>query len=530
MSSKKSGKSSLTKVPIDRIKILIEVNFREGINRDRVEYLKDLYAASMINDHPHVQLVQGGDKPNTYVMLDGIHRLEAKKELDAKEIRVNLHYEKAYTPHDLDSSEFLREMALKSLRFNITNSPLPPTLAELRRQVTRLYERGVPIQELATFHAKTSVYRWCEEVTERRQKEKRADCVKLLRDGLQAHEIASQVDLKKTQIYEIAQEEGIDIGRHTEEQKQQCLKIHEETGSAHETSRRTGISRSTVRDWLKDSRKDHPKRGGGNSGNSQNGKNRKNRPPSPDPDQGLSEREKKRRENQKKIAQLLKKLDKIHEELQLFPLWSDELDKFFTAKFIPTLCLKSKKIEAIFNARQYVQEVRLLRQDSEQLCEDLAVANRKNLALEEQIKAFNRERRHRESQCGTKCDLALRNSETELTNAINVLLNKLQKEISVYNSMPAGTEEPVRVIARETSMMILSGFDTAYHRNMHNSRLSKDFKAYLALLDHNGFLHVLDSQKRLDSIEDYMLNGPSPPLKAAPKAQGRGKPVAGVAA
>jgi hypothetical protein len=96
--------------------------------------------------------------------------------------------------------------------------------------------------------------------------------------------------------------------------------------------------------------------------------------------------------------------------------------------------------------------------------------------------------------------------------------------------MPAGTEEPVRVIARETSMMILSGFDTAYHRNMHNSRLSKDFKAYLALLDHNGFLHVLDSQKRLDSIEDYMLNGPSPPLKAAPKAQGRGKPVAGVAA
>jgi transcriptional regulator with XRE-family HTH domain len=186
--SRASAKGPITKkIPLKSICVKAETNPRQKVSEDRVLFFRELYESPDHKIPPlEVLLIQSGDpKTCIYLVLDGLHRLEALKTNKAGEALCNVHNEKCYTLADLEEKNVLDAIFEMSCRYNIDGST-PLTRDERRDAAKRLSANGkYALERIAKnlgVHRNT-VQRWLHDDREKSKADLKEEILEQLRCG-----------------------------------------------------------------------------------------------------------------------------------------------------------------------------------------------------------------------------------------------------------------------------------------------------------------------------------------------------------
>lgn len=390
-------------IPLKNIIFIEGTNPRLEINESRVEFFIECFQNGKEHNVPFIKVltIQTGDYRNIqYLILDGLHRYEAKKRLQEKEIQADIYVEPCFTLLDLDNKRARAEILKMACPYN-ADSSLPLTLTERKAAAYALDGMNYGIKEIAELVSvcTRTIERW---QAERKRSEKMAlkqEACKLLKAGKSLQDTSRIIDVPKSTLQGWKNELFL--------QKEPCGSTH---GNGSELE--SGIGSESVR---KPTDVVFRTSGAGEL-----------LPATKDEETVSLRPEDKSSVPEEGGEVVLDKLTKFCDDLRT-TAWSEEADDFVVLYLLPLFEAKSEKLKKVISLKGYDE----LYEDAKSIYEEVC-AQRDELKAElskkqELIDKLQKELSGRENYCRFECAYSKEWITMQLENAIEFLLNNVKE-------------------------------------------------------------------------------------------------------
>jgi transposase-like protein len=197
-------------VPVDDIIVLDGTYPRLGISRETVERYKELYIdqegnGSNMRRFPPIDVIpvqRGNCNTLQYVLLDGLHRLEARRELGKRTISANVYLGIAYNIDDVENADFQSDLLAVSGLYNMWHG-LTLSKDDRVEIVRRLYRSGWSVQKLHRygFAPRQTITRWLKDMRNERREKQKEMFLKMLSEGRHSQQaIAEKIGVDQTTV------------------------------------------------------------------------------------------------------------------------------------------------------------------------------------------------------------------------------------------------------------------------------------------------------------------------------------------
>lgn len=442
-------------VPVTKVVVVNGTYPRAGINRERVEIFKEIYENGK-NALPPIEVVAilSEDRKNvTYALLDGLHRLEARKECNAGTIAANLYPEMTISESELDTLQTKCLILDYAAKFNWLHGQ-PFTLKERRSVVQTLFRYGKSIKDLSAYASEKTLRKWLREQLKEKDREK-------------------------------------------DEKKKEGLKLLQAGQPKRRVARELSVPLSTLRDWAR-------KEKTGNNGNKQpcsmkGGAERGNLPVSAPPGEGFFSET----TNQKGCESLKgpqKQLDEVYETLRTLK-YTEETEHDLKFYIIPLLRKKSSVVEELIKDGGYAIQLEREKEENKRLKEELFKRSQHFFVMQTRIEELQEHLRVRKEFCSEHCPHTRAKMKVEFDRSLMSLLEDITKHIEAFPLIAA--ENKVSVYKNLTLTLVykfLSSVDWGFHQGV-LTETSKDifdrFKDVVA----DTSIYCTDIRNRIKKLE-----------------------------
>lgn len=479
-------------IPLKNIIFIEGTNPRLEINESRVDFFIECFQNGKEHNVPPIKVltIQTGDyRSIQYLILDGLHRYEAKKRLQEKEIQADIYVEPCFTLLDLENKRARAEILKMACPYN-ADSSLPLTLTERKAAAYALDGMDYGIKEIAELVSvcTRTIERW---QAERKRSEKMAlkqEACKLLREGKSLQDISRNIDVPKSTLQgwknELFQQNGPN---------------RSPDGSGSES--KSAVGSENVRKTT-----DVVFRTPGNG---------KPLPADQGEDAISLKPDDKSSVPEKSREMILDKLTRFCDDLGT-SVWSEEADDFVVLYLLPLFEAKSEKLRKVISSEGYDELYEDVKSSYEETCtqrDELRVELNKNQEL---IDKLQRELSGRENYCRFECAYSKEWITMQLENAIEFLLNNVRelseaiaegslmdfhkKSIPVpKNALPAFNQLLLNVI-----YVTIGQFEWAIRNEVRSQKIMISFNNLLNMITKSDLHQRKDVTDRMNNLMQVM--------------------------
>lgn len=390
-------------IPLKNIIFVEGTNPRLEINESRVEFFIECFQNGREHSVPPVKVltIQTGDYRNIqYLILDGLHRYEAKKRLQEKEIQADIYIEPCFTLSDLENKKVRAQILRMACPYN-ADSSLPLTLTERKAAAYALDAMNYGIKEITELLSvcTRTVERW---QAERKRSEKMAlkqeACIHL-KEGKSLQDIARIVDVPKSTLQgwknELFSQKGLNGSSHGNGSELESVIGDENVRKPTSVGFRT-------------------------PGNGEH------LPVAQGAETISLKPEDKSSVPEKGIEMVLDKLTRFCDDMRT-AVWPEDADDFVVLYLLPLFEAKSEKLKKVISSKGYDELYEDIKSRYEEVCaqrDELKVESNKKQEL---IDNLQKELTGRENYCRFECAYSKEWITMQLENAIEFLLNNVKE-------------------------------------------------------------------------------------------------------
>jgi len=442
-------------VPVTKVIVINGTYPREGINRERVEIFKEIYENGQTLPPIELFPILSSEDPQnvTYALLDGLHRLEARKKCKARTIAANLYPDITISESEIDTTQTKGLILDYAARFNWLHGQ-PFTLKERKSVVQTLFRYGKDIKDLSAYASEKTLRKWLRE----------------------------QLAEKK---------------RGKEEKKKEGLKLLQAGYPKRKVARKLSVPLRTLRDWAK-------KEETGNNGNKQPCNKKRcaekgNLPVTAHPDEKFLSNclDLKGSESLKDPH---KQLDEVYETLRTLE-YTEEIEHDLKFYIIPLLRKKSPVVEELIKDGGYAIQLEREKEENKRLKDELFKRSQHCFVMQNQIEKLQEQLKVRKEFCSERCPHTRDRMKVEFERSLLSLLEDITKHIEAFPLIAA--KNKVSVYKNLTLTLVykfLSSVDWGFHQGVLTETSKNIFDKFKDVIADTS-IYCTDIRNRIKKLE-----------------------------